>query len=341
MQATRAKRDVRFVDAMPSTSKIQGRKATVIRGVLMPNFFNSLVIPDYQRDAMEGAKHEELIVALDPETGDGVPDDIMLCVRTFDYHRVGDGELIVPTTGLVVLDGHQRVFASRKRLERGLETDPLGVKLFLGTTQSEELKTFYQINRYHTEVSGDIHLRNSGTNAAIEALARLQSVEGFPRINWLQRGISESDIRARTTFSVAIMLHFYNQENSIEDLLAKLESAVERVGTTLFADNVRTFFELLSGRFGSSELREVIYRAGFMRGLALFLASYQNFWDSKNPERLAIKAKDLEKLVSIRKKVIDGDLAMSSAANAVFNSFRRHFEVGRRSTLTPRELEDD
>lgn len=66
-KAEKGMRDVRIIDAAPSTGKIQGRHVPVIRGVIMPEFFDIFEIPDYQRQAMKGKKHEELIEVLEPD----------------------------------------------------------------------------------------------------------------------------------------------------------------------------------------------------------------------------------------------------------------------------------
>lgn len=340
--SARKKRDVRVVDAMSSRGKIQGRWVPTIRGVLPPEFFNVLEIPEYQRHPMKGLKHEQLFEALGPD-GLGVPDDVTLCIPAPiadpAFHKVGDGELVIPTTRLVVLDGHQRVFASLARLAQKLSTDPLGFKAFLGTTSAEEIATFYQLNRLQTDVSSDVHLRNSGTNAAIEALKKLSvEMEGFPRIKWDQRD-TDWTIKAHTLYSVAIMLHGYSREGSIEDLLAKLTKSVERVGTTLFTQNVRMFFEHLGGEFaesGENGLKSFIYRAEFMRGLALFLAHYTRFWSPKQPERLQVNTPDLRRLATTLKARIEQDLAKSSAVDAVFHTFMNRYKAG---MLVQREID--
>lgn len=329
-------RNVRILDAAPSKGKIQGRWVQVIRGVIMPEFFDIFEIPDYQRQAMKGKKHEELVAVLAPK-GLGVPDDIMLCVPDIvpDFHRVGDGELIIPTSRLVVIDGHQRIDASLARLKQKLATDSLGIKIFLGTSYEEEVATFYQKNRLQTDVSSDVHLRNSGTNAAIEALKELAGTEGFPRIKWDQRE-TDYNMKAHTLYSVALMLHGYHREGSIEDLLAKLLKSVNRVGTMLFTQNVEMFFRYLREDFATGDLGPFIYRAEFMRGLAKFLADYKLFWDAKQPERLQINVPDRRRLATTPAKAIEQALAVSSAVDAVYNTLLARHKAGK---LVQREID--
>lgn len=327
-------RDVRIADAAQSTGKIQGRWVTVIRGVIMPEFFDILVIPKYQRDAMLGTKHEELFDVLSPD-GIGVPDDIMLCMDDVPIKSVGGGELILLTKVLTVLDGHQRVYAAQARVAQGLKCDPLGVKIFLGTTYSEEVETFNQVNIDHTEVSSDVHLRNSEANAATEALMALSKTEGFPPIKWEQRG-STDKIRAHTLFGVAAMLHGYARDASVPDLLAKLQKSVDRVGTERFRQNVDAFFRYLRENFAESELQEFMYKSDFMRGLALFLAHYTRFWDPKQPERLRINAPDLRKLTETSRKDIERAVETKTAVSSVYHTFMDRYKPG---MLVQREID--
>lgn len=329
-------RNVRIIDAAPSIGKIQGRRVPVIRGVIMPEFFDIFVIPEYQRDAMLGEKHEDLfdVLALD---GIGVPDDILLCMGDATFQPVGNGELILPATSLTVLDGHQRVFASRARVKQKLATDPLGVKIFIGATLAEEIETFNQVNLYHTEVSSDVHLRNSGKNAATEALRKLSESEGFPPIKWSQRGATADTIKAHTLFGVAAMLHGYGRDGGIPDLHAKLQKSVDRVGTALFTQNVDTFFRYLRENFAKTGLQPFVYRADFMRGLAMLLAHYTRFWDPKQPERLSVNAPDLRKLAGTPKKEMERAIETKTAVSSVFNVLMNRYK--KPGLLVLRELD--
>jgi len=336
IQDAKSIRQVRITEAALGTSRIQGRPARVIRGTLMPDQFDALKIPGYQRMAMEGAKHDELVAALGPD-GTGVPDDLLMCVRGDDFHSVGAGEIIIPTVAIYVLDGHQRYYAAMERLRRKQTTDPFGVKIFLGTTIKEEILTFYQVNRLQTPVSIDTLLRNSGGTAAIEELRQMsERTEGFPRVRWDQRKRPGERIKARMLLQVAISLHGYSEKGSMEEIIDALDELSNKIGTERIAENVKIFYSVLDRCFGDTNVSRLMYRADLMTGLALVFGKHSLFWDIKNPLKLMVRAPEVNKLRGLTEREVERDLAIGGTSR-MYKALRLHIEKGRTEGLQARE----
>src|ERR1044071_8164856 len=80
---TNGKVTIKVIHAGVGETRFRGEDLPVLRGTLLPEYFYDLEVPGYQRDLLKDQqKHEQLKAALDPEHGMGVPDDMMLCVRS-------------------------------------------------------------------------------------------------------------------------------------------------------------------------------------------------------------------------------------------------------------------
>lgn len=329
---------IRIIDGAVSSQIVCGRTMTIIRGVLMPEFFPALVIPDYQRAAMlNGDKHTDLVAALAPD-GYGVPDDLLLCAGTEEYAATGVGEFVISTKSMNVADGHQRLVAALARIDQGLPCQPLGVKLFLDAAEVEGLGIFYQVNHDHTEVASNVHLRNSGTNPIIAALQELAQTDDFPRVQFDQVRRPGDKMTAHKLYEVAIMLHGYHAR-PLEGMLEALEEMEQTYGTALVTTNVDTFFKVLKRCFGGSDLEQYMYRVGMLRAMAGLFSGYQNFWDAKKPNRLFVNAVDIAKLGQIPRRVVETELSTNSAGRNLERALQRQIEKARQKGLTIRVTE--
>lgn len=346
-------KQIRIIHAGIGEAIVQGQRVKVVRGTLPPEYVSedaeAVFIPEYQRVAMvRGAKHTDLKAALAPD-GIGVPDDLLLCSRSERIRPVGAGEVIIETEGLDVIDGHQRIAAARARLMQGQKIQPLGVKILLGTEVSTERGSFYQLNRKHTEVSTDVHLRNSGTTPLIEELWKLAATDGFPVVRWDQERVPGEDIRAHMLYEVTIMLHGHAAGKEFEEILEALEAVAKKHGTALVTQNVAAYFTVLRQIFGrranqageANGLWNYMYRIDLMRGLAKLFSRYEIFWDKKNPNKLAVSTKDINKLRGVKLRFVERDLGSSGATNALFDLLYKQVRALRDSPLEERSWKND
>jgi hypothetical protein len=315
-----------------------GRIMPVVRGVLMPDYFGSVVVPGYQRrPIMNGSKDEEIFEAMDPDTGIGIPDDTSLCVRSAKHRIAGGGEIIIPTSELIVLDGHQRFNGGWARINQKLKCIPLGVKVFLGTTLEEEIQLFYQMNRLQTKVSTHTLLRNAGETPAKRALLELGELPGFPQIQ-MDADRQEGDlITTHKLYTVAIMLHGHYPKSKFEELNNTLDAVGDYIGTERMASNVRTFFEVLERCFGvpvrvkgedtalPNPNAQYMYRQPMLYAMARLFGRHNEFWDSRASNTLQVNAVDITKLRNTRTRTIEAILANRRAYQHLVDMFRGRF----------------
>jgi len=320
-----------------------GQTVPIIRGSLpsryIPESQGVLIIPPYQRMEMTaGDKAAELQAALAPN-GVGSPSDLLACMRGTDFKPVGQGEVILHTDGLYVLDGHQRIAAARARLEAGQKLQPIGFKIILGMTAEVEVELFKLHNLYQTNVSSDVHLRNSDTNPTIRELhAFATTTDGFPTVRWDQQKVPGEKLKARMLFETLTVLHGFSPGRPIEQIMLDLEDVGKRHGTTLVVQNVHTFFKVLEVIFGerpndrrndASQFPRIMYRQPLLCGLAKLFGKYAQFWDKKNPNKLSVSKTDIEKLRGIKAKDLDRELDRTNPTNAVYELLYRRLKAAR------------
>jgi hypothetical protein len=321
--------------------EIQGRPVWVIRGQLAPEYFGVISVPGYQRMAMtSGEKHEQLMDALKPG-GIGVPDDLLLA--THGTHRnQSNGVVSLEVSELIVLDGHQRYAAAKERLERGQQSQSFGVKIIIDLTLAEQMNIFYQINRLQTPVATHLHLRNSSETTTIKALLDMAAeTSWFPNVQTDQQRQSGEQITLHMLLEVAVLLHGYNTNMTIEQIQDALKELTDTIGAKRITANVKKFFETVHRCYGTKvgegadayyvyegDYVKIIYRIDFLRGLALLFARWSNFWDKRVPEQLLVPANWITKLRKIRKDTVDDALARSSATKASYRNFMHRIESG-------------
>ncbi|HSX42464.1 MAG TPA: hypothetical protein VLF59_00070 [Candidatus Saccharimonadales bacterium] len=329
--------DARLTDAAPGTTWLRGQSYPVLRGTLLPEYFRTAEAPEYQRLLMLGGKHDDLRAALDPETGMGIPDDLLLCARTSEYEMLGNGELVIPRTVLYTLDGHQRLGAGKARLEDGQGSLPLGVKIILGTSLPLEVELFYQVNRLHTEVLTHVHLRNAGANSTLRALRVMsEKTPGFPEVQWDQwRNRSALDhISAHMLYEVAVLLHGRALGLKMEGIIAALDELTPEVGTATLAKNVQTFFKVMDQITEGNNLEQFRRRAGMLRGLAMYFGRHQNFWRAN---KLVVPKTEINSIRSVKWSLFGDALGKSASASGLRDTLANQINRQRTSNkLMPR-----
>jgi hypothetical protein len=334
-QQPQAPRNIHVIDAATSTQRLQGRDHTVIRGVLPSEFYRLIIVPAYQRAAMKHHKHDELMEVLDPKAGIGIPEDLLLCVRTDQYRTAGSGQIVIPATNeLFVLDGRQRMEAAWARLANRQPVLPFGVKIILDTTEQEEIHLFYQLNRLQTKVSTHVLLRNSGTTPATEALVEMtKNHTDLITVQWDQMPQAGDDITAHMLYEVAVTLHGRGRPKKIEDILERLVEVSDDFGTEQMAENVKTFFETVIACFGKTNKQPYMFRVDMLRAMARLLWDHTDFWDSKNPSRLLVPKGYIDKLSKVRLDVVQSGLRQSDAARDLYLNLVRQLNSGRRTAM--------
>lgn len=343
-------KSVRIIHAGVGEGVVWGRMAQVVRGTLLPQFMPEakgvIIIPEYQRMEMtSGDKQADLMAALAPE-GIGVPGDLLACMRGESFHRVGQSEVVLETDSLYLLDGHQRIAAARARLKAGQKVQPLGIKILLGTAEEEEVKLFEQHNLYQTNVSSDVHLRNSDTNPTIRDLHKFATTtEGFPKVRWDQQKVPGEQLKARMLFETTIVLHGYSPGKPLDEILVALEEVGKKHGTTLVVQNVKAFFEVVEEIFGvrpdderddAVRVSKLMYRLPLLCGLAKLFSKYEQFWDKKSPNKLKVSKVDIKKLRGLKAKDLDRELERAGATKAVHELLLRRLKAAREKPLEER-----
>jgi len=330
-----ARTSVKIIEAAPGSARLRGRQLIVVRGTLVPAEFDIIVAPPYQRQLMVSTgKQDELVEALSPTDGIGIPDDLLLCCRTTAYRAIGAGEILIDTDALYILDGLQRYGAAMVRRRQGWPTEPFGVKILLGTDEELEERLFYQVNRLQTKVATDVHLRNAASNAACVALRKMsENTPGFPDVKWDQARGSGEKITAHMLYEIAIMLHGYAQNRPFEGILEALEELTDRIGTDRLVTNVRHFFDYVHRCFDGTDMEPYRWRVDMLRGLARYFSEYENFWSGEN---LMVRKPDVEKLRGTKWDEIIEALRQSNASAAVTRAFIRQKQRRRGAELQPR-----
>lgn len=332
---------IHLVDAVPSWRHAMGRRVLVLRGTLQSQFLRAIVWPVYQRLLIEsGNKHNELISALDPKDGIGVPDALLLCSRTSEYEQHGT-DVSFTTDALYTLDGLQRTGAAIERLKRGWKTDDFAVDILMGTSLEEEVSVFTQVNLKHTEVSSHNHLRNAGTTAALEALREMaESTADIPLLQWDAVRPEGDSITAHMFYEVAALLHGSQTGLKVPDLINELEMLADDIGTERLTENVRTFFQTLdklvepdgensprASRRTRNNVKQYSRRAPWMRGMAMFFGRYANYWTGS---KLTVTAYQIDRIGKTPWDMVSRALEKSNGAKSLCDTLAFSLDSGAR-----------
>lgn len=330
---------IRVTEAVLSTRRVAGRDIPTIRCTFDPQWFQTLERPDYQREELTTDKQEALFAALDPNGGSGVPDAVLLSAREhYSVTWVGAGEAVITAPVLWIFDGLQRVTAGKRRVALGVPSLCLPADIMLGLTEPEEVATFWQLNRGQTPVRTDVLLRTVDNVDACVALRKMAATTpSFPEVQWTHQGASREKLTGHLLYELGIILHGYAQSRTIEGILEALDELTETIGTAKITHNVRAFIKLVDELYADTLIETYTRRVGFLRGLALFLCTYDNFWDKDG--NLMVRAPERKRLKSILPNDVSSDLGRSNPGAAVLKGFEDHFSKYRKGVraLKPRD----
>ncbi len=321
----------------------------ILRGVIDADSLRLLQVGDYQREVMPLSSLDSLVKAM--KKGVTVP-DIELGMRGQRYRETQDGFWWL-LDDVYIVDGLQRVSSGLHILQSGGEVRPhIGAAIHFGTNEVWERERFQILNADRRKLSPNVLLRNlRHTNQAIDVLFRLTTKDkGFvlhDRVSWTQAQRRTELINALTMAKAVGVLHGHigpGRGSRYDDLAAGLEKIMGNVGSGVFRDNVRYFFDLIDELWG---VKRVVYKQGavqmrltFLQALASVLSGHLDFWKE---ERLFVSADMKRKLAGFSlsdPNVIQ--LAGSGGTSRDMLSYLliRHINSGRRTGhIKPRNVE--
>ncbi len=320
----------------------------ILRGVVSSDSLKLLKVDDYQREVLSNKKVMELKEAL--RVGSVPAITLGMRGETF-MERDGNWYL---SDDIYIIDGLQRVTGGLELLAEDSDVVPhLGAEIHFGTNQESERALFSKLNISQSKLSSNVTLRNAQYDLPVmKTLFNLTTEKAFvmgKRVCWNQSMKRDDLISAVTFVKIVAMLHSHagpGRSNSAMDLAQGLEKIVDNVGRNVFADNVRTFFDIVDQCWG---VQRVAYREGasymrvnFLVQLARVLSDHPIFWEK---DRLCVNRVEMKKLSSF--PVSDPEvvrLASSGgmAAETLYVHFVRHINSGKRTRrLVPRRTAND
>lgn len=351
--------------AVEGKETLYGKTMTVLTGYFEPSQYESVFVPNYQRDVLLGTrtKQAELIKAM--TSNQGIPDPITLCLRSANV-KVTAGELngarsFQLTGPLALLDGLQRIAAALKAKQDGLghQLRRLKVVVYIDTDDQLERKIFDQFNHGHTQVGPQVRMRNylvsSPAAMAIWALVdpdkprtatELAKAKKFPLFGRVQDDQNKGPndlITLKMVLEMATAVHGC-AEKPVPETIDDISILAVEYGQKTFVRNVETFFRFANEcfPFEGEGSRPQHTRRHLLRALALLLAHHEDFWNSRNTLLLEIPASLRRKLASIDWTFIERELrGGQQVPTHLENLFVRRLNAGKRSRaaqLQPRQL---
>lgn len=192
------------------------------------------------------------------------------------------------------IDGGQRIYAAGKAIyERPDIKISLGAKVYTNTTEEFENDLFCKLGTTQVKISPSILLRNRmKKSTAAKLLVNLNKHPDFAlkdRIAWDQRKTVHELMSGYQLARIVGSLHAHKvgglRAHKPYDILASLDTLVERIGAESFAGNILRFFDSidkcwtlrqLSG--GRDEPRPHL-KTAFLMTIARLYSSYPDFWD--------------------------------------------------------------
>ena len=310
----------------------------ILRGVVAADSLKLLKVDDYQREVLSNKKVMELKEAL--RVG-SVP-AITLGMRGESF-RERDGNWYLDDD-VYIVDGLQRVTGGLQLLAEDSGVEPhIGVEIHFGTTQQSEREMFSKLNISQSKLSSNVTLRNARHEYPVmNTLYRLTTEKAFVmngRVCWNQSMKRDDLISAVTFIKVIAMLHSHagpGRGNNTSEIPKGLEKIVDNVGRNIFADNVRTFFDIVDQCWG---VQRVAYREGaaymrsnFLMQLARVFSDHPIFWDE---DRLCVNRSEIKKLSAF--PTSDPEIARlasssgSAAIELLYMVMVKHINSGKRT----------
>ena len=256
----------------------------VLRGVIDPSSFTSLMVADYQREALPGARANELIDAF--VKGSTVT-DIVLGMRGQSYSLDLDETTHILRDEVYIIDGLQRVTAAKRAMEQG-HMPHLGATVYFSTSDAWEREQFHILNKERTRISPNVLIHNMAVdNQVVAMLLKLTQDRSFimyDRVSWGQRRKAGELITASTYTKCVARVHGHLgpvQSTDIDRRMTAMDALMKVVGRTTMRDNVKTFFELIddSWNIRDIQLRGTTHtKESFLMSLARVLDNHDVFW---------------------------------------------------------------
>lgn len=273
-----------------------------LRGVIDPAHLIELWFDEYQREKLRSNKIDSLKNAY--RSGTRLP-DIELSLRNDKVMREGDGTFWLNTNPYVV-DGQQRVLAAIDLMTEEPNIVPrIGALIHVGKSLEWERDRFEVVNLGQTRVSSNITLRNLRHKlVAARVLYELATNDTEfvlrDRVTYGQNARKNDLISAVTLFKVSGMVHSHmgaGRSTNVIELAKGLEKILGTTNETVFAENMRLFFDIVDTAWG---IRQTTYgsmathvKINFLQALARLFSSHLDFWEG---ERLQITSPVLKRL---------------------------------------------
>lgn len=356
--------NVRMVHAALDDSPLRGG-SIILRGVIDPDSLGNLLVDDYQREVLVGAKQTRLMAAF--QSGESIP-DIDLGMRGQNYYQpksdgvIKDDEFVLKDP-VYIIDGWQRVSAALQL--RATSPIYLGATVHFDTTRDWERERFYILNTSRVKVSPNIHLRNlRETHAGVLALYGLtnndKTFPGYQRVAWTQAQ-KRSDLLGAFTFAkVTGFLHSWQGPNLRSAIVPELANAIDRlvneIGVNTYKNNAKQMIDVIDKCWGFSHIQyresSPQLKSPFLLVLASLFCDHKDFWTGKDGREFFVSADMRRKLGQFKMQdpaVQNLAGASGQARHVLYSMLRDHINSGRKKNrLRPRDpaappsyMEDD
>jgi hypothetical protein len=271
----------------------------ILRGTIdLTSLPNLKVDPEYQRENLPGQvrKAAKAYINRMPVS------DITLGMRGDNYHQT-DESTVELRDPVYVIDGQQRCAGAEEAIRKGC-IPRVGAVIYFETDAQFERRMFELMGTQQAKISPNILLRNRRLeSAAVKMLYDLTLDPSFPlyeRVQWSQNMRRGQLITAMILSAVSIGLHGWVPTQEFKKQAVLLEVVYSKIGHKQIGDNIRQFFNVVEACWGLRQLQareKAPHLTGtFLRALARFLGSYEDFWAE---DRLSVKPFDMGRLKSL------------------------------------------
>ncbi len=333
-------RSVKIISGGLHESPLRGG-TIILRGVVDSGSLKSLLIDDYQREALPLTSLKRLTEAL--KNGESLP-DIEIGMRGQKHRTHGEDWFL--QDDCYIIDGQQRVNAclSATSLQPGLPIY-LGAAIHFSTDRVWERERFRILNSDRIKVSPNVLARNMREDhPGVDLLYKLSENDHFVlghKVSWDQNMKRTKMITALNIMKATVRLHSHlspGYSNSLNEVAHQLDQLVDKVTPSQVRENMMAFFNAIDEMWG---IRSVAYRelavhlhSGFLTMLGRFVSDHTDFWRGVKDTKLFIE-KDLK--VKIASFPLNdpsiGPLTSSAGAslNLLYEMLVKHVNSGKRT----------
>lgn len=277
----------------------------VLRGVIVPDTMSLLRTDDYQREQQHVTPRSSLWRAMSAKA---ILPDIELAMRSEKFDSKGD--LFTLKDDVFIVDGLQRITTALLYLQKFGPTDiRQGCLLHFNTTKEWERERFKVLNANRSKVSPSVLLRNEREiSPAVKMLYNLCTTDKsfvlHNRVQWSQKMARSELVSSLNLLKGVTMLHHHKHSalrTSLSNLIPLFDKQVDLVGSQIFRENIKTFWEVVDECWG---VRLAQYsgaphlRATFMRALTRMFSDHHDFWVASSAERRFFVSQDMRKKLS-------------------------------------------